>query len=152
MIDLLDDHPGVLREPADLIAMLPSLAPRLYSISSSPNTHSNEIHTTVAVVRYSSHSRKRGGVCSTLLSERKCIGELLPIYIQPNKRFRLPSDASTPIIMIGPGTGIAPFRSFLHERRALGHTGHNWLFLASDPPRPIFFIAMKFAQCMPTVI
>src|SRR6185437_10319945 len=69
-----------------------------------------------------------GGVCSTLLSERKGVGELLPIYIQPNKRFRLPSNASTPIIMIGPGTGIAPFRSFLHERRTLGHSGLNWLF------------------------
>jgi sulfite reductase (NADPH) flavoprotein alpha-component len=128
LIDLLDDHPGVLREPADLIAMLPSLSPRLYSISSSPSAHPNEIHTTVAVVRYNTHSRQRGGVCSTLLSERRSVGELLPIYIQPNKRFRLPSDSSTPIIMIGPGTGIAPFRSFLHERRALAHAGHNWLF------------------------
>lgn len=128
LIDLLDDFPGVLREPADLVAMLSSLSPRLYSISSSPSAHPNEIHTTVAVVRYDSHSRQRGGVCSTLLSERRCIGESLPIYIQPNKRFRLPSDPSTPIIMIGPGTGIAPFRSFLHERRALGHAGHNWLF------------------------
>ena len=128
LIDLLDDYPGVLREPADLIAMLPSLSPRLYSISSSPSAHKNEIHTTVAVVRYSSHSRQRHGVCSTLLSERRSVGESLPIYIQPNKRFRLPSDPSMPIIMIGPGTGIAPFRSFLHERRALGHAGHNWLF------------------------
>jgi len=128
LIDLLDDYPGFLREPADLVAMLPSLSPRLYSISSSPSTHTNEIHTTVAVVRYSTHNRQRGGVCSTLLSERKGVGELLPIYIQPNKRFRLPSNASTPIIMIGPGTGIAPFRSFLHERRTLGHSGLNWLF------------------------
>jgi sulfite reductase (NADPH) flavoprotein alpha-component len=128
LIDLLDDYPGVLREPADLIAMLPSLSPRLYSISSSPSTHSNEIHTTVAVVRYSSHSRQRAGVCSTLLSERRSVGESLPIYVQPNKRFRLPSNPSTPIIMIGPGTGIAPFRSFLHERRTLGHSGCNWLF------------------------
>ena len=128
LVDLLEDYPGVLREPADLVAMLPSLSPRLYSISSSPSTHSNELHTTVAVVRYSSHSRQRHGVCSTLLSERRSIGDALPIYIQPNKRFRLPSDPSTPIIMIGPGTGIAPFRSFLHERRTLGHSGYNWLF------------------------
>jgi len=128
VIDLVEDYPGVLREPADLIAMLPSLSPRLYSISSSPSAHANEIHTTIAVVRYGSHNRERHGVCSTLLSERRGIGESLPIYIQPNKRFRLPSDPSVPIIMIGPGTGIAPFRSFLHERRALGHVGRNWLF------------------------
>jgi sulfite reductase (NADPH) flavoprotein alpha-component len=128
LIDLLHDYPNVLREPSDLVAMLPHLSPRLYSISSSPAAHAGEIHTTVAVVRYRSHNRERGGVCSTLLADRTKAGESLPIYIQPNKRFRLPVDSTAPIIMIGPGTGIAPFRSFLHERRALGHTGRNWLF------------------------
>jgi sulfite reductase (NADPH) flavoprotein alpha-component len=128
LVDLLHEYPGVLREPADLVAMLPRLSPRLYSIASSPNAHPGEIHTTVAVVRYRSHNRERGGVCSTLLADRTSTGESLPMYIQPNKRFRLPSDPGAPIIMIGPGTGIAPFRSFLHERRALNHTGRNWLF------------------------
>lgn len=128
LIDLVHDYPGILRDPADLVAMLPSLAPRLYSISSSPSAHPGELHTTVAVVRYRSHNRERGGVCSTLLADRTSTGESLPVYIQPNKRFRLPSDPEAPIIMIGPGTGIAPFRSFLHERRALQHTGRNWLF------------------------
>jgi sulfite reductase (NADPH) flavoprotein alpha-component len=128
LIDLLHDYPSVLRDPADLVAMLPRLAPRLYSISSSPSAHAGEIHTTVAVVRYRSHNRERGGVCSTLLADRTSTGESLPLYIQPNKRFRLPSDAGASIIMIGPGTGIAPFRAFLHERRALNHTGRNWLF------------------------
>lgn len=128
LIDLLHDYPGILREPADLVAMLPRLSPRLYSISSSPSAHAGEIHTTIAVVRYRSHNRERGGVCSTLLADRTNTGATLPIYIQPNKRFRLPSDSAAPIIMIGPGTGIAPFRSFLHERRALDHTGRNWLF------------------------
>jgi sulfite reductase (NADPH) flavoprotein alpha-component len=128
LIDLLHDFPGILREPADLVAMLPRLSPRVYSISSSPSAHAGEIHTTIAVVRYRSHNRERGGVCSTLLADRTDTGATLPIYIQPNKRFRLPSDSAAPIIMIGPGTGIAPFRSFLHERRALGHTGRNWLF------------------------
>jgi len=127
LIDLLHDYPGVLLDPADLVAMLPKLAPRLYSISSSPLAHAGEIHTTVAVVRYRSHNRDRGGVCSTLLAERIPTGERLPIYIQPNKKFRLPQLADAPIIMIGPGTGIAPFRAFLHERRALGSTGRNWL-------------------------
>jgi len=128
LIDLINDYPGVLRDPADLVAMLPRLAPRLYSISSSPSAHAGEIHTTVAVVRYQSHNRVRGGVCSTLLADRTSTGELLPVYIQPNKRFRLPASSDTPIIMIGPGTGIAPFRSFLYERRALNQTGRNWLF------------------------
>jgi sulfite reductase (NADPH) flavoprotein alpha-component len=108
--------------------MLPSLTPRLYSISSSPYAHVGEIHTTVAVVRYRSHNRDRGGVCSTLLADRVPTGDRLPIYIQPNKRFRLPKNTDASVIMIGPGTGIAPFRSFLHQRRALGHTGRNWLF------------------------
>jgi sulfite reductase (NADPH) flavoprotein alpha-component len=128
LIDLLHDYPNVLQDPADLVAMLPSLAPRLYSISSSPYAHAGQIHTTVAVVRYRSHNRDRGGVCSTLLADRTPTGNRLPIYIQPNKKFRLPKETDTPVIMIGPGTGIAPFRSFLHERRALGHTGRNWLF------------------------
>jgi sulfite reductase (NADPH) flavoprotein alpha-component len=128
LIDLLHDYPGVLHDPADLVAMLPKLAPRLYSISSSPLAHTGEVHTTVAVVRYRSHNRERGGVCSTLLADRTPTGERLPIYIQPNKKFRLPAQSDAPIIMIGPGTGIAPFRSFLHERRALASTGRNWLF------------------------
>ncbi|MBB5318091.1 diflavin oxidoreductase [Tunturibacter empetritectus] len=128
LIDLLHDYPNILHDPADLVAMLPNLSPRLYSISSSPYAHVGEIHTTVAVVRYHSHNRDRGGVCSTLLADRVPTGDRLPIYIQPNKKFRLPKDTDAPVIMIGPGTGIAPFRSFLHQRRVLGHTGRNWLF------------------------
>jgi sulfite reductase (NADPH) flavoprotein alpha-component len=111
-----------------LIRMLPRLTPRLYSISSSPAAHKGQIHATVAVVRYFSNDRERGGVCSTLLADRTSPSDRLPIYIQPNKKFRLPSDPDAPMIMIGPGTGIAPFRGFLHERRALGHKGRNWLF------------------------
>jgi len=128
LIDLIHDYPGILNNPADLVAMLPKLTPRLYSISSSPAAHAGEIHATIAVVRYRSHNRERGGVCSTLLAERTATGERRPIYIQPNKKFRLPADGAAPIVMIGPGTGVAPFRGFLYERRALGATGKNWLF------------------------
>ena len=128
LIDLLHDYPGVLHDPADLVAMLPSLAPRLYSISSSPKAHAGEVHTTIAVVRYRSHNRDRGGVASTMLAERIAVGDSQPVYIQPNKRFRVPPDSTAPIIMIGPGTGIAPFRAFLYERRAVAATGKNWLF------------------------
>ena len=127
-IDLVSEYPGVIDDPADLVAMLPQLTPRLYSISSSPSTHVGQVHATVAVVRYRSHNRDRGGVCSTLFADRTEIAERLPIYIQPNKKFRLPKSPDSPMIMVGPGTGIAPFRGFLHERRALGHRGRNWLF------------------------
>ncbi len=128
LVDLLTEFPGVLADAAELVSILPRLAPRLYSISSSPAAHGREVHCTVAVVRYRSHNRERGGIASTMLADRVDIGQTLPIYIQPNKKFRLPQDASTPMIMIGPGTGIAPFRAFLHERQALGHAGQNWLF------------------------
>lgn len=128
VIDLVTEYPGVITDAAELVTMLPKLAPRLYSISSSPLAHVGEIHTTVAVVRYRAHNIERGGVCSTLFADRMDVGDTLPIYIQPNKRFRLPRETDAPIIMIGPGTGIAPFRAFLHERRALGSTGRNWLF------------------------
>ena len=137
LIDLLIEFRGVIEDPAELVPMLPKLTPRLYSISSSPVAHAGEIHTTVAVVRYRAHNRDRGGVCSTLFADRASIADRLPIYIQPNKKFRLPkSDA--PIIMIGPGTGIAPFRAFLHERRALGARGRNWLFFGERSAKTDF--------------
>lgn len=128
LIDLLIEFPGVIDDPGELVALLPRLTPRLYSISSSPAAHTGQIHTTVAVVRFTAHNRDRGGVCSTLFADRISVADRLPIYIQPNKKFKLPANPDAPMIMIGPGTGIAPFRGFLHERRALGHKGKNWLF------------------------
>lgn len=128
LIDLLVEYPGVIDDPNELVGLLPQLTPRLYSISSSPAAHAGQIHTTVAVVRFTAHDRDRGGVCSTLFADRTSIADRLPIYIQPNKKFKLPSNPDAPMIMIGPGTGVAPFRGFLHERRALGHKGRNWLF------------------------
>ena len=138
LIDLLHEYPGTIQTPDELLALLPRLAPRLYSISSSPAKHDGELHCTIAVVKYRSHNRERGGVASTMLAERVALGDAVPIYIQPNKRFRLPADGNTPIIMIGPGTGVAPFRSFLHERQALGHTGHNWLFFGERSAKTDF--------------
>lgn len=128
IVDLLQECPNVLPSPESLIEMLPKLVPRLYSISSSPAAHPGRIHTTVSVVRYRTHERDRKGVCSTLLADRIYAGNSVPLYIHPNKKFRLPEDQEAPIIMVGPGTGIAPFRAFLHERRALNAKGKNWLF------------------------
>jgi len=128
LIDLLVEYPGTIDDANELVSLLPKLSPRLYSISSSPAAHAGQIHATVAVVRYMAHSRDRGGVCSTFFADRTSIADRLPIYIQPNKKFKLPANPDAPMIMIGPGTGIAPFRGFLHERRALGHKGKNWLF------------------------
>lgn len=128
LVDLLRDWPCAPQKPADLLKFLPRLVPRLYSISSSPAAHPGRIHTTVSVVRYRAHDRERGGVCSTLFADRVEVGDRLPIYIQPNQKFRLPGDPAAPMIMIGPGTGVAPFRAFLHHRRATGANGKNWLF------------------------
>jgi sulfite reductase (NADPH) flavoprotein alpha-component len=128
LVDLLIEYPGVLDDANELTNLLPKLSPRLYSISSSPAAHAGQIHTTVAVVRFTSRNLERGGVCSTFFADRTSLADKLPIYIQPNRKFKLASNPDAPIIMIGPGTGIAPFRGFLHERRALGHKGRNWLF------------------------
>ena len=127
-IDLLDEYPGVITSASGIVELLPKLAPRLYSISSSPAAHAGEVHATVAVVRYRAINRQRSGVCSTMFADRVQQGGAVPIYIQPNKKFRLPAATDAPVIMIGPGTGIAPFRAFLHERQATGAKGKNWLF------------------------
>jgi sulfite reductase (NADPH) flavoprotein alpha-component len=131
LVDLISEYPCVIEDPAELVAILPKLTPRLYSISSSPLVHQGQLQLTVAVVRYESHNRERGGVCSTLFADRISVADKLPIYIQPNKKFKLPANPDAPMIMIGAGTGIAPFRAFLHERLVLGQRGKNWLFFGS---------------------
>jgi sulfite reductase (NADPH) flavoprotein alpha-component len=146
LIDLLRAYPGVITSAAELVEVLPRLTPRLYSISSSPSAHGRELHCTVAVVRYETYDRRRGGVASTMLAERIAVGARAPIYLQPNKRFRLPADTTAPIIMIGPGTGIAPFRAFLHERRALGHKGRNWLFFGERSAKTDFLYGQELQQ------
>lgn len=146
LIDLLTEFPSVITGAQQLVDLLPKLAPRLYSISSSPKAHAGEVHATVAVVRYRAHNRERGGVCSTMFSDRTEIGGRLPVYIQQNKKFRLPTDASAPIIMIGPGTGVAPFRGFLHERCATGATGRNWLFFGERSAATDFLYREELEQ------
>jgi sulfite reductase (NADPH) flavoprotein alpha-component len=115
-----------------LAGIFRKLPPRLYSIASSPLAHPDEVHLTVSAVRYQTHGRHRKGVCSTYLADLVKPGDIAPVFVQPNKNFRLPADGSAPIIMIGPGTGIAPFRAFVEHRAALGGSGKNWLFMGDQ--------------------
>ncbi len=128
---ILDFAPNGLTAPA-LSGIFRKLPPRLYSISSSPLAHPDEVHLTVAAVRYQAHGRSRKGVCSTYLADLVKAGDHVPVFIQPNKNFRLPADGSTPVIMVGPGTGVAPFRAFVEHRAALGSSGKNWLFFGDQ--------------------
>ena len=118
--------------PKEFVGLLAKLQPRLYSISSSPKAHPGEVHLTIAAVRYESHGRARKGVCSTFLADRVEADTPVPVFVQTSHGFRIPADGSKPTIMIGPGTGIAPFRAFLEERRAIGATGKNWLFFGDQ--------------------
>jgi sulfite reductase (NADPH) flavoprotein alpha-component len=117
---------------ASLIGIFRKLPPRLYSIASSPLAHSGEVHLTVAAVRYQTHNRSRKGVCSTYLADLVKAGDSVQVFVQPNKNFRLPADGATPIIMVGPGTGVAPFRAFVEHRSAMGSSGKNWLFFGDQ--------------------
>jgi sulfite reductase (NADPH) flavoprotein alpha-component len=131
-VDLATDFPGVITQPQQLFQVLARLTPRMYSISSSQLLHPDNVQTTVRVVRYDAHGRERQGLCSGHLGERAPLGETMPIFLHANQNFRLPEDASAPVIMVGPGTGIAPFRAFLEERQAKGETGDNWLFFGEQ--------------------
>ena len=131
IIDVLLAH-RLKFAPLEFVAWLRKLQPRLYSISSSPKAHPGQVHLTVNVVRYESLSRPRKGVCSTFLAERVGPDAAVPIFLQPNKNFRLPPGSDTPMIMVGPGTGVAPFRAFLQERRSVGAKGRNWLFFGDQ--------------------
>jgi sulfite reductase (NADPH) flavoprotein alpha-component len=132
IIDLLLAHPAVKFAPTVFVKLLKKLQPRLYSISSSPKAHPGQVHLTVGVVRYDSLARRRKGVCSTFLAERAATAAPLPVFVHQNKNFRPPPHGDIPMIMIGPGTGIAPFRAFLEERRAVGAKGKNWLFFGDQ--------------------
>jgi sulfite reductase (NADPH) flavoprotein alpha-component len=131
-IDLLHDFPGAVQQPQELFNVLQRLTPRMYSISSSQAVHPDTVETTVRVVRYDSHGRDRQGLASGHMGERAPVGATLPIFLHANNNFRLPEDPAAPVIMIGPGTGIAPFRAFLEHRQALGQPGHNWLFFGEQ--------------------
>ena len=131
LIDLVIDHPADFADAEEFVSILKKLQPRLYSIASSPRAHPGEVHLCVGIVRYDTFGRKRGGICSTFLADRVA-GDVKPrVYVHGNNAFRLPSNGETDVIMVGPGTGIAPFRAFLEERKATAAKGRNWLFFGN---------------------
>jgi sulfite reductase (NADPH) flavoprotein alpha-component len=132
VIDLLCEFPAFRPDAAEFVKLLSKLQPRLYSISSSLRAFPDQVHLTVGVVRYETCGRKRKGLCSTFLADRVQTGGAVPVFVQPSHGFKLPRDPATPIIMVGPGTGIAPFRAFLHERKITAAPGKNWLFFGDQ--------------------
>ncbi len=132
IVDLMLDFPSQAFRLPDFVGILRRLPPRLYSIASSMKAVGHQVHLTVGTVRYQAHGRAREGVCSTFLGDRIGPDERLGIFVQANPHFRLPSTGDTDVIMVGPGTGIAPFRSFIQEREATGVSGKNWLFFGDQ--------------------
>jgi sulfite reductase (NADPH) flavoprotein alpha-component len=131
VIDFLVEHPSSKFAPEEFVGLLPKLQPRLYSVASSLRAFPEQVHFIVDVVRYESHGRVRKGVASSFLAER-ANDVPVPVYPSSAKHFRLPEDPSVPIIMVGPGTGVAPFRAFLQERQAAGAKGKNWLLYGAQ--------------------
>ncbi|WP_127530982.1 assimilatory sulfite reductase (NADPH) flavoprotein subunit [Paenibacillus kobensis] len=128
LLDLLRDFAPWTLKAQDVATLLRKLPPRLYSIASSLNAHPEEVHLTIRKVEYEAHGRERKGVCSVYTSERLQAGDKLPIFIQQNPNFKPPVNPDTPVIMVGPGTGVAPFRAFMEEREESGAAGKTWLF------------------------
>jgi len=131
IIDFISEHPSARFTPQEFVALLTKLQPRLYSVASSLNAYPDQVHFIVDVVRYESNGRLRKGVASSFLAER---ADDVPVPVFPSvaKHFHLPDDPDTPIIMVGPGTGVAPFRAYLQERKVTGAKGKNWLFFGSQ--------------------
>jgi sulfite reductase (NADPH) flavoprotein alpha-component len=136
--DLLETY-GNPFTPNEICEKLTKLMPRYYSIASAMPEVGEEVHLTVRHIEYTSRQIRRLGVCTHLLCERAPLGSTLPLFIHPTDHFRLPQDDHTPIIMIGPGTGIAPYRAFLQERLARNAPGKNWLFFGEWTARGHFF-------------
>jgi sulfite reductase (NADPH) flavoprotein alpha-component len=143
VIDFLIEHPSAHFAPSEFVGLLTKLQPRLYSVASSLKAHPDQVHFIVDVVRYESHGRVRKGVCSSFLAER---ADDVPVPVFPSiaKHFHLPEDSEIPIIMVGPGTGVAPFRAYLQERKVTGAKGKNWLFFGSQHQRSDFAYGDEF--------
>lgn len=146
VIDLLLENPTAKFEAQEFVSCLKKLNIRLYSISSSLKAHPEQVHLTVATVKYNSFGRERGGVASTFLAERVTLGETpIPVFVNLGKGFRLPDPSEdVPVIFCGPGTGIAPFRAFLEERKMTGAKGKAWLFFGEVSEKTCYFYKDEF--------
>ena len=131
VIDFLVDHPSAKFKPEEFVGLLNKLQPRLYSVASSLRVFPDQVHFIVDIIRYESHGRVRKGVATAFLAER-ADNVPVPVYPSSAKHFHMPEDPNIPLIMIGPGTGIAPFRAFLQDRQATGAKGKNWLFFGAQ--------------------
>ena len=144
-VDLFEEFPSARPSAQEVIELQRKLMPRLYSISSAPSRYPDEIHLTVAVVRYETNGRPREGVCSTYLADRARMEQPdLPIFVAES-HFGLPADDNVPVIMVGPGTGVAPFRSFVMDRATRGAKGPNWLFFGDQRKEHDFLYADEWA-------
>ncbi len=141
----LEKFPGLRPDPEAFVECLEPLQPRLYSISSSPKVNPERLSLTVDHVRYEIGGRTRQGVASSFLADRVAPGAAMRVYVQRAHGFALPADGATPIVMVGPGTGVAPFRAFLQERQATGASGGAWLFFGHQRREHDFFYEEEFA-------
>lgn len=134
VLDVLRAFPSVSASLAEIIASLTPLQPRLYSVASSQKENPTQVHLTVGIVRWHANNRQRHGVASTFLADHSMLtpGQRASVFVHPSPGFRLPESGNTPVIMVGPGTGIAPFRSFLQEHRSTGAKGNTWLFFGDQ--------------------
>lgn len=146
IVDMIEDFPAKDLSAQEFVSILRKIPPRLYSIASSQSAHPDEVHLTVAAVRYHSQGRDRTGVASTYLADNVTPGEKVPVYLHHNKNFKLPTDPTAPVIMVGPGTGIAPFRAFLEERAATSADGPCWLFFGDQHYTTDFLYQLELQQ------
>jgi len=144
IIDLLESYPAKNLTAQQLVDILRKLPPRLYSIASSPKAHPGEVHLTVAAVRYDTHGKSRKGVASCYLADAAHKGSPVSVYVHHNKNFRLPENGDTPVIMVGPGTGIAPFRAFIEDRAESGAKGGSWLFFGDQKYNEDFLYQLEW--------
>ena len=146
-VEVLHEFPAVAFAPEEFVKLLGKLKPRLYSIASSLQAHPAEVHLTVATVGYTIRGRQRKGVCSTFVADRWSEGVTAGVWVQnQQKHFGLPVSGGTPIVMVGPGTGVAPFRAYLEERQALGAPGRNWLFFGEQRRATDFLYEAQFTH------
>jgi sulfite reductase (NADPH) flavoprotein alpha-component len=146
LLDMLSDFGPWKASAQDIVSILRKMTPRLYSIASSLTANPDEVHLTIGAVRYTAHGRDRKGVCSVLCAERLQEGDTLPVFVQANKHFTLPDSQDTDIIMVGPGTGIAPFRSFIQERAVNKAPGRSWLFFGDQHAASDFLYQNELEQ------